>query len=218
MTSARLPQRGFVVLAAALSLIGGVVAGSVSASGASGGRSAPSAPSARETRVVTAHWALLETGADGRSVVIAYVAPLCHVGRARVHVRETRTSIRIAVTQRVIVPAPPARGRPGIACTTEAAQPRRTVHLHSLVAGRRLSGGGHVRGPLVYLTRPGTGTDAELLVPRMLGLAPDQALRALAVQGFHGRLVGSRGREVVAQQPPRGSTAPRGHVELTAGH
>lgn len=189
-------------------------------------------PSDLSTKLVSVPWVVLETGARARSLVIQYRAPQCFTGPGQATVRETASTVWVEVRQPVL-----ARSA---ACTDELWIPRARVPLRAPLAGRRIQGAGldlrtGFGNQPVSLTHPRDGFTYLLLdrkfhallpeVPRVLGLAPDQARYVLALQGFRAHLVGN-GPVVIAQYPSRGQV-PRdsrascsgfaGDVTLTTG-
>lgn len=144
----------------------------------------------------TTEWWPLESGQDARSIVIqARMAQGCPIGPSRAMVEETSAMIRIHVLQRY--------QQSGM-CFGTAQVRKLTVMLEAPINGRRIEGSGLVwsaRGP--YLIKRMNSTVAPR-VPRVLALAPDQAVHLLAVQGFRGEVTDYQGAQVVAQAPTRG--------------
>jgi hypothetical protein len=136
-------------------------------------------------------WQLAEVGPGARSLVIGLPCIPYRSGtvpRPVVVTDESRSQIRIHVFIRHRALVRP--GRFHAACNGfEVAK------LRAPIEGRRLIG----------QSLPPQLTFAQLStrmagVPRLLGLAPAQAMRLLQVQGYHAQLTGS-GRQIVAQTP-----------------
>lgn len=160
-------------------------------------------------------WWPLEAGADAQSVVVEEQASAlgCPVGKGRVIVEETSTSIRLHINQRY---------HEGL-CQEMAREYVLTAQLRAPIDGRRIEGAGLIWWPRgLYLFKT-VGKRAVPLVPRLVGLAPDQAVQILATEEFRAKVIGT-GREVAFQAPERGgATADNrgsglgGTVTLTTG-
>jgi hypothetical protein len=146
-------------------------------------------------RCVTVPWLLLEAGPDAKSVSITLAAG-CFPESPHVLVRESSTTIRIRVLARTPVPD---TGRLATSCVYEP-----LVALRAPIAGRRIASDSWT-GSLHY----GSLANHLIGLPRLLGLAPADAIHILWLQGFHAQLAG-RGRQVVAQIPGWGLVAPNG--------
>jgi hypothetical protein len=130
-------------------------------------------------RKTTLHprWVLTESGRGGRSIVVSYDGGGC-AGEATARVTETGSAIRVVLDQTAWIP------EDGEACTADLRVYRLKVRLAAPVAGRRVRGQGDERR--VLFAGP-FDPDGQRLVPRMIGLAPADALRALNIQGFEVR-------------------------------
>jgi hypothetical protein len=175
--------------AVAAALIGGVAA-SGCAAGAQGGA---------DERTVAVPWVLLEAGPSARSIVVRASTPACAVGKARAVVSAKRSVVHVRLLQ----------GTRGTTCTAEARTVTVVVALSEPLRGRRVVGAVRARGQVPYLVRREHGRSVAL-VPRVVGLQGDQAMRLLAREGLSARLVGSGARAVVRQDPARGRPAPAG--------
>lgn len=167
-------------------------------------------------------WWIWESGPGARSLVIEEHASAlgCPAGKGHVILQETKSATRLHVNQRY------STGN----CFQMGVLYRYTVHLKAPIAGRPIEGSGLIwssRGAYITKTVPDPPLpDVQVpQVPRVLGFAPDQAVKVLATQYFHGVVAGT-GREVVAQSPGRGGvpadsratkSAFAGTVTLTAG-
>lgn len=184
------------------------------------------------TKTVTVPWTVLETGPGARSLVLRWRAAPCGVEKGHPVAAETATSISIRVEEKV--------QRKPVVCTSDLYTPTGTVRLHTPLAGRRITGPmarigrtydgrpvplAHPQDWLTYLLKDRRFHALLPEAPRVLGLAPSQAVRVLALQGFRTRVSG-HGREVVAQDPGRGvvpkdtgagHSAFAGTVRLTVG-
>jgi hypothetical protein len=130
-------------------------------------------------RKTTLHprWVLTESGGDGRSIVVSYSGGGC-AGEATPRVSQTRSAIRVVLDQEAWIP------EDGEACTADLRVYRLKVRLGAPVAGRRVRGQGDERDVLFAGPFDANG---QRLVPRAIGLAPADALRALNIQGFEVR-------------------------------
>jgi hypothetical protein len=152
------------------------------------------------TQCMNLPWLMEEVGPGSRWVLIT-VAPGCFStasGEARrptAVVHETRSAIRIRVFDQHPVLH---HGRLG-SCGRWSL----SVHLRAPIDGRRIEGQS-------WPSRPHYGSLRGRLIglPRLLGLAPAQALHVLWLGGFHADLTG-KGRQVVAQAPGWGLIDPR---------
>jgi hypothetical protein len=155
------------------------------------------------TAVVSVPWEVLESGLSGRSLIVSYLASGRAAGPGRVFVDESESSIRIRVDQPVDDPNSDAADR--VARTRMLHTPIVEVQLGSPVGGRRIEGEGRAVRPFRsgYLFQPGQGTLQLPAVPRVIGLAPADALTVLAGQGFDAEVVGD-GPEIHEQDPRRG--------------
>jgi hypothetical protein len=156
---------------------------------------------------VSVPWDVLESGLSGRSLIVSYLASSRAAGPGRVIVDESEWSVRIRVEQ-------PVDGTPSHAPVPVAYTPmRRTpiveVALTTPIGGRRIQGEGRAARPFRtfgYLWQPGPDTLRLPAVPRVIGLAPADALTVLAAQGFDAAVVGD-GPEILEQDPKRGGVA-----------
>lgn len=163
-----------------------------------------------ELPMQTAHlrWAALESGADGRSLIVQYLSAQRATGPARVHIRESQRSIAVCVDQPVVPNSVDVRHL-GIAFTAMRRTPVEQVALQAPIAGRRIEGDGLSEtaiGSFPYLSCPGPGTLVIPAVPSVVGLAVPDAMRVLHQQGFPAVLTGS-GSMVVQQHPERRGVA-----------
>jgi hypothetical protein len=163
-------------------------------------------------------WLLEEAGPAARSAAIT-IAPSCVAGPngdlvpPTAVVNQTRSAVRIRVFVRH-----PERSRLGQAHC--GGHWELAVRLPAPIDGRRIEGQS-------WPSQPHFGSLRGRLrgLPRLLGLAPGQALRVLRLEGFHARLTGA-GREVVSQFPGWGLVNQRtgrpdpydGVAMLRAGH
>ncbi len=140
---------------------------------------------------VSVPWLALEVGPDARSILVTLM-PGCFPDSPRAVARETTSTISIQVTA-----APPAPGP--ATCIDEP-----VVSLRAPIEGRRIEAGAWPQR-----LRYGSMAGDVLGVPRLLGLAPADARRILWLQGLRAHVVG-HGRQVAAQVPGWGLTAPDG--------
>jgi hypothetical protein len=155
---------------------------------------------------VSVPWEVLESGLSGRSLIVSYLASGRAAGPGRVFVDESESSIRIRVDQPVDDPNSDASER--VARTRMLRTPNLEVQLGRPIGGRRIEGEGRAvrRFRSGYLFQPGPGTLQIPAVPRVIGLAPADALTVLAAQGFDAEIVGD-GPEIHEQDPKRGEVA-----------
>jgi hypothetical protein len=158
--------------------------------------------------IVYQDWALLECGPQAMSLVIRWVADDRGLGKAQVVVQESPNCISIAVERAVRGDERDPRGR-RVIYTTMRSTPIEHVALSSPVRGRRVGGEGmseRAVGSFPYLSVRGPGTLLIPALPSVLGLAVEDAVRLLELQGFPVLIEGDSG-EVVAQLPSRGHVA-----------
>jgi hypothetical protein len=165
-------------------------------------------------------WALLECGPEAMSLVIRWVADDRGLGKAQVVVQESANGISIAVKRAARGDERDSRGR-RVIYTTMRSTPIEHVSLSSPVRGRRVGGKGmseRAVGSFPYLSVRGPGTLLLPALPSVLGLAIEDAVHVLDLQGFPVVIEGDSG-EVVAQHPSRGQVA-RNHQapDYDTGH
>ena len=147
--------------------------------------------------VVPVRWTLLSVGEDLRSLFVAFGGG--HT--AAFAVRESENDIWIAVS------LPDPRAHTGRITTLDARSGRDLLSMQRPIAGRKISG--PERSPSWEPTRY-LGLDpyhprlrtGERLVPRVIGLNPNDAQRLLHAQGLVPQTGGPLGRQVVEQDPP----------------
>lgn len=151
-------------------------------------------------------WAAVAVGRNGRSVELAYLRG-CFEANAHVTVRETPTSVVIAVVRETLE-LPPGVGAPS--CPAPSFDPI-AVALARPLAGRRIYG----RSASVLHDDLGvfgaTTTQGELVrVPRLIGFAPQDAEYSLAFGYLRERVLIAHGRarsglpRVIEQTPAPG--------------
>ena len=153
-------------------------------------------------------WVVLESGADGQSLIVQHLCAARGAGRPRVLVRESARSIAIRVEQPVLQAGVDLR-RLGVAFTGARRVPTKEVVLKAPIGGRRLEGEGMSERAIrshQYLTRPGPGTLLIPVVPLVVGLACSDAVRVLGQQGFPAVVI-SEGSTVLEQRSDRGGVA-----------
>ena len=149
-----------------------------------------------ETR--DAPWELLDVSGDGRALRLAYDTSGCWWQRpGRQVIDEGQRSVRIEVRQS----HPPTDACRGIADWSQL-----VVRLRAPISGRRVDGeprlGDKIRFSQARVNAPRDATDIE--VPRVVGLAREDAVRLLRLQHFQPRPP-SRGARVTAQRPTPGT-------------
>ena len=140
-------------------------------------------------------WALLNVSEDGGSLLIQYYWGGDYVNEPAVSVEESDEEIAITVALPDLT-----KSLRGNAILLFAAESRLVVELAAPVAGRRITG-----PERAFLDHPGaaryTSDDGSLqLVPRVLGLTPEDARWVLRAQRFRAELPG-HGARIVSQQP-----------------
>jgi hypothetical protein len=144
-----------------------------------------------------------------------------YLNEPRLSLRESATEIQIAVALPDLTKDPHTH-----AILLFAASGRLEVRLASPIDGRRIVGPHRAftsgeRGSAAYRTVP-DGDSMLWAVPRVLDLAPDDAVWVLRAQGFEPTVLGS-GRRVRAQDPAPGEVPTdqegtyHGAVAITAG-
>jgi hypothetical protein len=160
---------------------------------------------------VAVQWTLLSAGEDLRSLLVTFARGLHMRGEPVISLRESENEIRIAIA------LPDIDSFPGSAIAPVAVTGREIVALNSPVAGRTILGpeGSPSWRQLTYQTY----TSPHPLVPRVLGLRPDDAEQLLRAQRLIPELGSSPGREIVTQDPPADSPAhPYLTVSIVAGN
>jgi hypothetical protein len=153
---------------------------------------------------VPAKWQLVSVGRDLDRLKLGYQSGGCRRGDGRATVTETKSRIRIAVDEgEVVAIDTPDRQ---VTCTRELRYRTLYVQLDRRVAGRRILGGSALAVRLV-----------SERVPRMIGLAFEDARAVLRRQGFEVRRFGQHTGAVAFQSPRPGRRAPDGTVGLTVG-
>lgn len=155
-------------------------------------------------------WQVAGVGPGQRSLDIIFTVGGCLGPGARASVRETRTSVTLAVREDA-----PARGGLGQACPLFVGQGTLHVPLAAPLAGRRVLGqspaGSFIPTGLVV-----AGGKLRFKVPRLIGFAPGDARRALEPDRFHPvvtrRSGGGGVLQVIAQAPAPGTPVGAGGV------
>jgi hypothetical protein len=162
---------------------------------------------------VASPWKLMDVTRDRRTLRLVYQSGGCLRRDGNATVTQTRDRIEIAVDQGQVVAMDTPDGE--FACTRELLFLKLNVRLDRPVHGRRLAGGPQIDGigfPSRATTLP--GGRVVPLVPRVLGLAAQEARTMLSGQEFDVR--GARRGRVVAQTPAPGKRARRGVVRLVS--
>jgi hypothetical protein len=138
-------------------------------------------------------------------LTIRYRSAPCSLSGARVQLTESARTIAIRVVQAVST-------APGVSCVAMASFPTLRVRLRAPLAGRGLTGGAGVLGPVpTYrtVTRPDPPRPPILLplVPGVVGFSVHDATNVLRGDGLRAHVEGGRGA-VVAQRPRPGRLAP----------
>jgi hypothetical protein len=152
---------------------------------------------------VPAKWQVLSVGRDLDRLKLVYESGGCRQGDGRATVRETASRIRIAVDEGEVVAIDTPDRR--VACTRELRYRTLYVQLRHPVAGRRILGGPR-----------STGFFGQR-VPRVIGLAFQDARAVLHAQGLKVRRFGERSGPVAFQSPRPGKRARGVTVGLTLG-
>jgi hypothetical protein len=149
-------------------------------------------------------WQVAGVGPGQRSLDIIFTVGGCLGPGARASVRETRTSVTLAVREDA-----PARGGLGQACPLFVGQGTLHVPLAAPLAGRRVLG----QSPTGLVV---AGGKLRFKVPRLIGFAPGDARRALEPDRFHPvvtrRSGGGGVLQVIAQAPAPGTPVGAGGV------
>ncbi len=158
-----------------------------------------------------AAWGLVGVGSDLRTLKLVYESGGCSHGRGdgRATVTETTTGIEIAVDEEEVV----AIDTPDhvVSCPGDVRFEPLLVHLDRPVGGRPIT-----RSPL--LASVGLWALFPREVPRVLDLAPGDAIDVLSSQGFGVRRYGRRAGPVTFQTPRPGRRVDhRVVVGLTVG-
>ena len=170
-------------------------------------------------------WMVLSVGKDEQSLLVGYSAGGCAVRRGSpgTETQESNASIRIVVGYHRRV----RRHHHRRLCPAVGETGALTVTLRDVIAGRNIIGPRRVGttgkpNGAVYRQVSRNGVFYSVL-PRVLGLSPDDARWVLVSQGFRPRTIG-HGREVVREQPAPNSVPPgqhgafHGNVSLTVGY
>jgi hypothetical protein len=145
------------------------------------------------TRCMVLPWQLLEAGPGGRSIEVT-TAPDCFGNRhgdvvaPKATVQETPSAIDVRLVVRGIPTL--KHGRLAKGCVLA----QKTIPLRKPIDGREVEGAS-------WPTHPRFGGLGHwTTLPRLLGLAPDQAQHTLWLEGFRSQLIG-HGKQVISQLP-----------------
>jgi hypothetical protein len=153
---------------------------------------------------VPAKWQLLSVGRDLDRLKLVYESGRCRRGDGRARVTETASRIRIAVDEGEVVAIDTPD--PHVACTQEIRYRSLYVQLRRPVAGRRVVGGTGIAGGL-----------SGRRMPRVIGLAFEDARELLRSYPLEVRRFGDRTGAVAFQSPRPGRGVPDDMVGLTLG-
>jgi hypothetical protein len=159
---------------------------------------------------VPAEWDVAGVAKDGRSIDLFFTAGGCRRGPVRASVVETPTSVTLTVLQGSLVydlPYP-------VPCPADYRRGLTSVRLAAPLGGRAIKGRPAVAIPLGTIVAD--GNPLRWRVPRVVGMSPWEAKRALTRRGFVARLKNASSRaplpQVVAQSPGPWSALPQGAV------
>ncbi len=141
---------------------------------------------------VPAQWSLVRVSASGEDLDIGVGYGGCDQAPRVTEVQESTTSVTLTVTQPRFVPDP---GDGPAVCPAIARFTSLAVRLSHPLAGRALV------GQWRFSTPP---TGAGGVVPRMIGARAGDAMRGLANERIHTRLIGSVDGMVIRQSPAPG--------------
>jgi hypothetical protein len=155
-------------------------------------------------RRVRAPWRLIDLGRDGRTLKLVYDTSGCLHEDGHPVVHESLSAVSIDLYQGQDVGLKPSSE---VFCTGELSWKRLDVRLGRPIGGRSLEGAGRLTSqiaPWSRVLRHGNGF-LVVGVPRVVGLAPGDAVELLLRQRFHPRIRGARIGRVIAQWPKPGT-------------
>ena len=160
---------------------------------------------------VPAEWDVAGVAKDGRSIDLFLNAGGCRRGPVRASVVETPTTVTLAVLQGSLVYDDlPYR----VPCPADYSRGLTSVRLAAPLGGRAIKGRPAVAVPLGTIVAD--GNPLRWRVPRVVGMSPWEARRALTRRGFAVRVKNADSRaplaQVVGQSPGPWSALPRGAV------
>jgi hypothetical protein len=160
---------------------------------------------------VPAEWDVAGIAKDGRSIDLFFNAGGCRRGPVRASVVETPTTVTLTLLQGSLVyddrPHP-------IPCPADHRRGLTSVRLAAPLAGRAIKGRPAVPVPLGTVVAD--GNPLRWRVPRVVGMSPWEARRALTRRGFAVRLEDASSRaplpQIVGQSPGPWSALAQGAV------